>query len=779
MFMKKLISFSLFAILFSMWMNLEAQNSAITVLDKETGKVIPYANICFEGVENGTKLYSITSLDGLAENKAKEKSVVIISFVGYETIIDTIYPKETKEYNLDTDLFNLNQVVVTATRTEKRLADVPVLTQVVLAKEIETRGISDISTLLVDDIPGIEFHSAGFGTDIKMQGLDATYVLFLVDGERMAGETEGNPDYNRINMNEVERVEIVKGASSALYGSQAMGGVINIITKKPREKVEFRLGGKFSQKNYTDFEDVKTNDDFYFYKNSLDLHNLNLNASLGFDLNKWQLKTSFQQKTHDAYNLTSTDTVYQDLVEYDTIIKDVPVSELPGLRDMTIDQTIKYQFNDKLSFSAKGSYYVHDQYDFKRDNAFDRFEDYNYYLKGKYKFNEGSDIEATYSYDIYKKWVISEKEKGDVFYEEDRMSYSNDMTNFKVLSNSQLGEKHLLTSGLEYNGDALTTDMFEGGDLGAMLEKLANTTVIYVQEDYKINAKLNLVGGFRLDYHSVYGEHFSPKLSAMYKWIPLTFRASYAQGFRAPTLKELFLDWDHLGIFYLRGNPDLVPETNNYISLSSEYNRKNFNASINVYKNWFQNKIGGYWGIADDGKQEYVYANVGEADISGLEILFKYKISKSFFVSGGYSYIEDNQTIDEVNISAVAPHSGNFRIEYSYSRRVFDFKFNVSSRIIGEKDYYESTDITVNGLQEVATFKAHYDPYSLWKVSISQSFHNGISIVLGVDNVFDYKAPIVNFNSSLSPGRRGYISMNIKLDKLYREFSSIIKNRNK
>lgn len=770
--MKKLISFSLFAILFSMWMNVEAQNSAITVLDKETGKVIPYANICFEGIENGIKSYSITSLDGIADNNSKEKSVVIISFVGYTPLVDTISPNENKEYLLDSDIFNLNQVVVTATRTEKRLKDVPVLTQVVFQKEIENRGITDISTLLEDDIPGIEFSAAGFGTNIRMQGLDATYVLFLVDGERMAGETEGNPDYNRINMNDVERVEIVKGAASALYGSQAMGGVINIITKKPREKVEFQIGGKFKQKNFTDFEDVKTNDDFYFYKNSLDQNNLNLNANLGFNLNKWQLKTTFQQKSSDAYQLISKDTTVMNIIEHDTVYKELGASIIPGVKDLTVSQTIKFQATDKLSFTGKGSYYLHDQYDYNKNFIYDQYEDFNYYLKSNYKFNENSDLEATYVYDIYNKYNKSEVDGSRA------QDYMNSIEGFKLNSNNQLWENHALTSGIEYNIDRMKTDLIRD-DFGNLVEKSANTLILFLQDDYKINSRLSLVGGLRLDRHSTFGEHLSPKLSAMYKLIPVTIRANYAHGFRAPTLKELYTQWSHFGLFYLIGNPNLTPETSNYISISTEYNRKNFNASMNLYKNWFNNKINGYWRINSDNKQEFVYDNIGKADITGLEILFKYKISKSFLVSGGYFYIYDNQKIDNRNISSVAPHSGNLKLEYSYKRRILDFKFNVSGRIIGDKNFYELTDIEYEERQEVATYFAHYDAYTLWKVSMAQTFHNGISVVIGVDNIFDYKAPIVNFNSSLSPGRRGYVSVNIKFDKLYRGVSSLIKNRNK
>ncbi|NOR87571.1 MAG: TonB-dependent receptor plug domain-containing protein, partial [Bacteroidales bacterium] len=297
---------------------LQAQTTSITILDQDTKQAIPYANLCFESLESKSFTYSISSLDGIAENMAVGRSIVAISFIGYETIFDTISPTDEKVYELASDLFNLNQVVVTATKTKKALKDVPAITQIVTAEEIQSRGITDMATILEDDVPGIEFHQAGFGADIKMQGLDANYVLFLVDGERMAGETEGNIDYNRINMNDIERIEIVKGASSALYGSQAMGGVINIITKRPRDKVEFSIGSKFQQYNEINFTDVKANDDFSTYKKNLDKPNLNVNAVLGFNVKKLMSKTSFVMKSTDAYELMSSDSMRMDIIEYDT-----------------------------------------------------------------------------------------------------------------------------------------------------------------------------------------------------------------------------------------------------------------------------------------------------------------------------------------------------------------------------------------------------------------------------------------------------------------------------
>ena len=133
------------------------------------------------------------------------------------------------------DSVALGTVVVTGTRTPKTLKDVPIVTRVITAADIEKRNAADIKDLLQQELPGMEFTFAmNQQTTLDMQGFGGNGVLFLVDGERMAGETMDNIDYSRIDLQSIERIEIVKGAASSLYGSAAVGGVINIISKQQR-----------------------------------------------------------------------------------------------------------------------------------------------------------------------------------------------------------------------------------------------------------------------------------------------------------------------------------------------------------------------------------------------------------------------------------------------------------------------------------------------------------------------------------------------------------------
>ena len=147
-------------------------------------------------------------------------------------------------------LLDLGEVVVTGTRTPKMLKDVPVLTRVISSKDIQKTDATNIQDLLQTEMPGVEFsYAMNQQVNMNLSGFAGQSVLILVDGERLAGETMDNVDFMRLSMANVERIEIVRGAASALYGSNAAGGVINIITRKTSEPWTLHLDGRWGHHN--------------------------------------------------------------------------------------------------------------------------------------------------------------------------------------------------------------------------------------------------------------------------------------------------------------------------------------------------------------------------------------------------------------------------------------------------------------------------------------------------------------------------------------------------
>jgi outer membrane receptor for ferrienterochelin and colicins len=735
-----------------------AQRAVIKVMDKDTKELLPYVNVCFESLDSKQKQYAITSTNGEVVNPCDDSCIIAISFVGYKTKFDTLIANQNKTYYLENDVFNLDQVVVTATRSEKALKDAPVITQVITANNISNRGITNVQDVLAQDIPGLEFQRGGFGSDIKMQGLEAKNILILIDGERMAGESGGNIDYSRLNTDNVERIEIVKGAASALYGSQAMGGVINIITKKSTKKWEVSAGARWAQMNEVNYPDLKNDDDKYESKKNLDLQNLNINTAIGFKLKWISGRTDFSAKSFDGYQLYDKNGITKDYINLDTVIYNAMNPFPTGInayKDYSIKQRFDIPISKKMNLQLKGSYYNHDEYDFVPDNVFQNFEDYSYGGKLNYAISRKYNLIASYHYDNYRKFDYYEK------LGEKEVNYRNIFINPKLIGSAKIGKYQEFTSGVEYLSESLMTRLFAGN---ANTEKKNNTSIFFIQDDANFNKHWNLIVGARVDYHSTFGVHFSPKLSGMFKKKSWAFRANYAKGFRSPSLKELYMDWP-IAWFTIKGDKNLKPETNNYFSGSVEYTKGFINTSVTAYYNKLENKIDGIW---QNGQTVYQYVNVNKAELSGIEIMTQMRIYKHFLLSGAYSYLRDKRPQGEL-VSSASPHSGNVKLAYSFYRKKYHLDINLSTNIIGAKDYQVSEQINYRGKIVEGIYPVHFDAYSIWRIAISQHFLNGVNLTIGIDNIFDFTADVVSFNTSTSPGRRAFVSMNIQLNKLVKK----------
>ena len=663
---------------------------------------------------------------------------------------------------LNQDPFNLDQIVVTATRTQKKLKDVPVITQVVTAQQIAERGISNIQDLLTQEVPGLNFQEVGFGTDIDIQGLGSKHILFLIDGERIAGENGGNIDYSRINLYNVERIEIVKGASSALYGSQAMGGVINIITRNAKKKFEISGGVRYAENNQKNNSDIPKDDPFYKHKVHLDKPNLNTNLSVGLNLGKFTMNTDVLYKSADAYQLYDKKSLVKYFPEYDITeteeLNDSPTS-ISGYEDVHVSHKMGYKFNDKLKVQANGSYYQLNKYDFNPDNVFEQSKDYTYGASMEYQFSKKSILNASFHADNYKRANKFEKISGD------ELIYKNNIIQPRVMYTNTALENQTITGGWEFYRESLYGDKFETDQYET---KSQWYTTFFAQDDWSISKQFSVIAGIRGDYHQEYGFNVTPKVSLMMKKLPFTVRLNYARGYRSPTIKELYMNWDHLGMFQIIGNSDLKPETNNYISLSGEYANSWLSINANVYGNWFHNKIEGLW---KDGeyqneqgqtikRDELHYVNVGKSHLAGAEVMGKVKILRNLFLHGTYNYLYTSKDDKGVRLNSASPHSGNVRVEFKTLNTNFPTVVNVIGNIMGAKNFDVMDNVEVNGEEVESFYKAHVNTYSLWNLSVSQNIYKQFRVTLGVNNIFDYTADRVTFNSTTSPGRKFFVECN-------------------
>jgi len=657
-------------------------------------------------VIQGTTLGTVTDKNGFYYiGKIKPGTYTLrVSLLGYETHQVSIaiqMGNNNSDFILAESNINLNEVVVTGTRSEKTLKNVPVLTQVISAPQMLNLGITTVTGALQNMVPGLDVTQFGTRTSITMQGMDAKYVLFLIDGERIAGEVNGDIDYSMLNLENIDRIEVIKGASSSLYGSNAIGGVINIITKKITEPFDAKIYSRYSEYN-------------------------ELFSGGGIGLKKGILgsRTSFNYSRTDGYDVTP---------------------ESP--HDWTQNPYSSFSINQKFEVTPSSRFSLvpyFGYYQFSRGNvsarpAHDLYQDLNSGLKGQYYLGKHS-FDFSYYRDRYNTFDVLEllNNKKDV------VSYDIIQT-LRTQGNFHLSDNNNLVAGLEYNYENLYSIRNEGGVKGE------GEAVIYAQEDLRLGAMWSIVTGIRASSHSSYGFHAAPKISVMFKPGILNFRASAGTGFRSPSLKELYMYFDHFGEWYIIGNEQLKPESSKYISGSVEFSKPRNNSSLTVYRNELSNMITDRW-LPDSVQLTRQYQNVASASVYGIDFISKQKICKGLWLSTGYSYVHSHDNQTNLQLYGTTKNSGSISADYNFRKKNYSFTAQLYCKLMGEKFYEITTDGT-----------SRDRPYSLWRLTISQEY-KWMRISTGVDDLFNVVIPQnINF---ISPGRRFYVGLNVDFGKI-------------
>ena len=299
--------------------------------------------------------------------------------VGYVTASGEVQlpQKEAVKIVLREDVMHLNDVVVTGSRTERPVKLSPITTQVLGGKALVDAGYSDLQHALQQETPGMNIQKVGFGNEISMQGLDARHVLFLQDGERLTGDMAGNLDYERFNLHAIDRIEIVKGASSTLYGSRASGAVINLITKKTTKPVDIQAGVRWGQMNERNYKNPSKKDFLYMFEKNADRPNLQSWVSAGFNAGKVTSQTDVWYSSSDAFYMYQAENdkkVYTQeanpWLDHDVTITSVasrPPMGIEGTEHISVSQKVFYDPFKNLEILAYGSAFYMNTYDLIQD----------------------------------------------------------------------------------------------------------------------------------------------------------------------------------------------------------------------------------------------------------------------------------------------------------------------------------------------------------------------------------------------------------------------------
>ena len=625
--------------------------------------------------------------------------------------------------------FDLQEVVVTGTRTPKFLKDTPIQTRVITSKDIAKVDATNVQDLLQQELPGIEFsYAMNQQTHLNFSGFGGQGVLFLVDGERLAGETMDDVDFTRLSMVNVERIEIVKGAASALYGSNATGGVINIITKHATQPWTLNLNGRYAKHNEQRY-----------------------GASFGLNGKHWSNMLTANFNRMDNYDVHSAPNPVTRVI-----------STIYGDKTMNLKEQLTWKPSQKLSVTGRAGYFFRETT--RTADLPERYRDFSGGLRLNWNISENDMLQANYAFDQYDKSDYQKKRKLDI------RDYSNVQNIFRLLYNHSFERGDVLTIGSDYLHDYLYNTNLDGD------VKKQDSWDIFAQYDWQITDKLEAVGAVRYDYFSDGKDsHVTPKLNLCYKPLRnLALRAGYGMGFRAPTLKEKYYNFDMSGIWIVEGNPDLKSEISHNFNVSAEYTKGHYNLTASAYYNKVKNKLSTsapYFKSTTDKLPYLPYTNLDSYSVYGGEIGVQARWSNGLSSRVTYAYTKeqlakdkDGNTINNQYIPA-REHALNMRFDYDHQfSKNYGLSVGLNGRVLSGvenveyKNYYDVSEGTVT---------VSYPAYTLWKLSLVQRIGKAVKVNAALDNLFNYRPKHYYLNCPLTDGITFQVGLSIDIDKLF------------
>ena len=713
----------------------------------------------------------------------KDQKNIIVTITTALIILLQLSAFSQKKFN-DTSI--IGEVVVTATRTEKSIGDIPVPIQVISKKFIQQTGsqkLIDIlqqqTGLVLADNPlgqALQGYPNPFGSGIQLQGLDPAYTLILLDGEPLTGRNAGILNLGRVAVGNIQQIEIIKGPATSLYGSDALAGVINIITEKPTTNIASIQVHRASNNTwgFTSNNTIKKN------KTVLQLF-ANRYSSSGYDLDK-----TIYGKTVDPY------------------------------RNYSFAVKLFYDINARTQLQSSARVFTQKQ-----------FNNYLVYTSNQPETVDGSTNESDWSLNnqlshrfskkvklVSRFYVTGYQDNATVFLQKNDSLFDKSFLHQFLLKPElqlELGEKQneQFITGLGYNYETIDASRYAA-------EKRFNSFYVFSQKEWHPISNLNITLGARLDKNSLYKAQFNPKLALAYKPLEkLTLIASIGSGFKAPDFRQQFLYFTNSLVGYtllganelnnglvqlkqqgqIDASVDLTPYLTDHTLLPERSVGTNVgfrlkpgnNTMINagVFRNDISNLIDRYNlpFTKTNNQSIYSYVNVNRVFTQGFECSISQKILDLFTINAGYQYLEakDKDVIERIKENKIvkrdpvtfastyvssseygglfnrSKHSANLQLMYSNKQHWLNGSIRAVYR--GRFGYSD-----INGDNILDDDREYVKGYILLNSSISIAFKNGLQLQTGSDNILNHldKDKLPNLS-----GRTFFINCNFNLQKIF------------
>ena len=667
-----------------------------------------------------------------------------------------------QNYNDSIPNNELNEVIITGTKTKRQLSLIPLPAKIISEDQIKKTNSSRLKDILDEQVGIIIVSDFGGGEGIQIQGLDSEYILILMDGLPIIGRQSGTLDLNRIAIGNIKQIELIKGSSSSLYGSEALGGVVNLISSDNKDSLSLNFDYKFASYN--------TND---------------INLSTGIiskDGKKFNL--FINSYSSDGYDLDNTDNL----------------NTIDPFKNYTVH--LKYSFKKENLFFSSSARGFDEKQNFKIDENYfgnNNILEWNSNSRINYKISDSFNIES----DIYLTSYNSQEKISSNSMDQEEDFFDQFLLKTEVRTIIDLWIRDKLTLGLGFYDESLSRNNF-------YKNKVSQSSInLFSQLEGFISNNTNYIIGARYDNYNNYKSQISPRIAIRTKLFEdVFFKSSIGRGFKAPDFRQLYFNFSNSTVGYSvigfnvvnevlyeltknnqivnlvvpidEFNEELKPESSRSINVGFKYYpSNNVKLEINLFRNDIDNLID-YKVIANkkNGQNIFSYFNLNKVYTQGIESTFNFRPNKKLDIILGYQFLEakDKNIADSIKDGEIyareSLNSPSFKLIskdyfglYNRSKHTFNFKIyfeaknnlsiNLRSKYRTKYGLFDS-----NGNDFLDIYDEFVKGYLISDFALLKNINSSLSLSLGADNLFNYKD---SQNITNLPGRIVYVKINLTI----------------
>lgn len=617
---------------------------------------------------------------------------------------------------------NGEEVVVTATRNEQPIAEAPATMSVVTGTELRRRPVQDLAEALENE-PGVAINGIGMTRrGISIRGMSNEHVLTLVDGRRIndaaANMAHVDFDLGWVPSIAIDRIEVVRGPLSALYGSEALAGVINVLTRRPSERFEVSALGLAGLRDGSGGDSAQ------------------VSALVGGPLSETFGVVAWGEYRYRDRTQMLTDARQSELEERSALSGSLiawwePVAgQKFEIGQAVIDDD---RTRDTVTTSAPITYYEY------QDHV-TRAQTYGSYT-GTWKWGE---VRARAYRSALER--VNERDRNQTPTQPTKVT--NSVADASVLINLFAGNR--LTLGGEHRHETLrdstvNTEGFES----------VNHDALFVQNEWNVMDGVSLTVGSRFDHHRNYGWQVSPRAYLVVEPVEgLHLRGGFGEAFKAPSLKQLSLGYITVaagGRFIITGNPDLKPETSTAYEFGATYAGRGWNIGATVFRNDLRGLVQTicveFCGIR--GRERRAYVNVNRARTQGVELSAEVQPMSTLTLGASYTYVDPRDLSANRELAERPNDTVKLRVAWE---PLAGTELNVRGRYIGKQTIYQTAGATTTAVR--------LDDYDLWSLDASHALNAKLTLKAGVDNIFKKRlAETSALYSFAEPGRIFFVGL--------------------